>query len=171
VKLYLCSPISLHGVDRQNNLFHLYLSGNGIMAKVKPSLILGNDHVEKFLTSLDRTPCSRVDRTGVYFLKTDTEDTPGTYKRTYHKGRRHSPQAFKQWQFHAFLTCVRYRKQKVTFTFRPLYFLGKEHPTPISMDCSRATCRNSLTFKFRFCLTDLRTASSSNFSLKTDHPD
>jgi hypothetical protein len=46
------------------------------MAEVMPSLILGNDHVEKFLASLDRTPCIRVDSTDVYFLKMDAEDSP-----------------------------------------------------------------------------------------------
>ena len=35
------------------------------------------------------------------------------------------------------------------------------------MDCSRTNCRTSLTFKFRFCRTDLRTANRSNFSPKT----
>jgi len=52
------------------------------MAKVMPSLILGNDHVEKFLTSLDTTQCSRVDSTEIYILKMDAEVSPETFERT-----------------------------------------------------------------------------------------
>jgi len=66
------------------------------MAKVMPSLILGNDHVEKFLTSLDKTPCSRLDSTDVYILKVDAEVSTEMFGRTYHKGWRQSPQAFMQ---------------------------------------------------------------------------
>jgi hypothetical protein len=46
------------------------------MDKVTPSVIPGNEHVEKFLTSLDTTPCSRVGSTDVYTLKMDAEDSP-----------------------------------------------------------------------------------------------
>jgi hypothetical protein len=66
------------------------------MATVMPSLFLGNDNVETFLTSLDTTPCKRVESTDVYVLKMDTEDSPETFERTYHKGRRQSPQTVMQ---------------------------------------------------------------------------
>ena len=66
------------------------------MAKVMPSIILGNDRVWKFLTSFDRTPCIRVDSTCDYFLEMDAEDSHETFKPTDHKGRRQFPQAFMQ---------------------------------------------------------------------------
>jgi hypothetical protein len=81
-------------MNRHNTLFHLYLSGNNIIAKVMPSLILGNNYAEKFLASLDTTPFNRIDSTDVFILKVDAEDSPETFERTYHKGRSQSPQAF-----------------------------------------------------------------------------